>query len=357
MSPNKEMIKAEASRLGFSFIGFSKPGQTPHFSHFKEWARIESHMGLDFLTKKYVFDARNDPSILLENVLTVITVGIAYQPNNSAENCSQTKDKYGIIASYACLPDYHHLLREKAQELIGFINKIQNSKIRSRFFVDSGPVMEKDFAFASGLGWIGKNSLLISPHFGSYCLLGCLFLDIELPSDKPVTKDLCMNCEACIQACPTKAINQDKTINSNRCISFLTTLYKGEIDSLLSKKIGNRVFGCDVCQTACPLNAINRNKDLIQQISIKPIIDNKIDLISELLLDGREYLSKYSFTTLAKLPQDLFLRNIIIAIGNSDLKEFLIPLSRLLENQSSSIVHNAVKTAIASIKSGISKED
>jgi epoxyqueuosine reductase len=355
MSSTKEMIKAEAIRLGFSFVGFSKPERTPHFSKFEEWVQMGNHEGLDFLSKKYVLDARNNPSILLENARTVITVGIAYQPN-LAESFSQVNNGQGIIASYACLPDYHHLLKEKAKELIGFIAKLQNSKIKSVFFVDSGPVMEKDFAYTSGLGWIGKNSLFLSPTFGSYCLLGCLFLDIELSPNKPVNDDLCRNCEVCIQACPTNAIYQNKTINSDRCISFLTTKYKGEIDGYLSNKIGNRVFGCDVCQTVCPLNSINRNNDLIQQIEIKPIINKKINLVSELFMDDKEYLFKYFLTTIAKFPHELFLRNIIIAIGNSNIKEFLIPLSRMLEIHTSPMIQNTSIRAIESIKSDSSKE-
>jgi epoxyqueuosine reductase len=357
MSLTKEMIKAEALRLGFSFIGFSMPVQTLHFSQYNAWVHSENHPGMDFLSKQYVFEARQNPSILLENVRTVITLGIAYQPQNLPNINPQSKKEQGIIASYACLPDYHDVLKEKSQALISFINKNGSAKIRSRFFVDSGPVMEKDFAFTSGLGWIGKNSLFISPYFGSYCLLGCLFIDFELLPDRALNKDLCIDCEICIQSCPTKAICHNKTINANRCISFLTTRYKGEIDDSLSKRIGNKVFGCDICQTVCPLNSINRNIDNTQQNNNVSIIDNKIDLISELFLDEKQFFAKYSRTTISKYPHELFLRNIIIAMGNSRNEDFLTPLIRTWENQTSQIIRNAAIKAIELLKSGISTEE
>ena len=226
----KEKIKAEAIRLGFSFIGFAKPQQTPHYFQFEAWLGEERPAGLDYLGKKYVIDARKQPACLLENARTVITVGLAYpKPANGMGSENPDNAKYGELASYACLPDYHHWLKDKAKELVSFIKSIQSPSLNSRFFVDSGPVMEKDFAFLSGLGWIGKNSLLISPVFGSYCLLGCLFVDFELQPDCPDETDKCGECEICINACPTGAITSKRTINAKRCISYLTTSSKGII--------------------------------------------------------------------------------------------------------------------------------
>ena len=353
----KEEIKAEALRLGFSLIGFSKPQQTPHFNQFDTWLKKGSHCNVDYLGKKYVREARYQPAILLENVKTVITLGIAFCNLEEVQDTFQQEKKdQGILASYACLPDYHQLFKEKSKELISFIKRVQSPSIKSKFFVDSGPVMEKDFAYLSGLGWIGKNSLFISPFFGSFCLLGCLFVDIELQPDHPDETDLCGDCEICIKACPTGAININRTIKASRCISFLTTNPKGVIPFELRQKIGNKVFGCDICQIVCPLNSSESNIINQQKFGIKPIIVNRIDLLSELFFSEKEYLAKYSKTPIAKLPHELFLRNLLIAIGNSGSIEFFDPLTNLLINDPSPIVRTTTAWALATIDSELSKD-
>ena len=353
----KEKIKAEALRLGFSFIGFSKPQQTPHFHQFDTWIKEGNHNGLDYLGKKYVLDARYQPAILLENVKTVITLGIAFcNLEEVQETVQQVKMEQGLLASYACLPDYHHLLKEKSKELITFIKGIQSPSIKSKFFVDSGPVMEKDFAYLSGLGWIGKNSLFISPAFGSFCLLGCLFVDFELQPDNRDETDLCENCEACIQACPTEAINNNRTIKASRCISFLTTNTKGVIPFELRQKIGNKVFGCDICQIVCPLNSTESNTVNQKKFGIKTIIVNRIDLLLELFFSEKEYIAKYSRTPVAKLSHVLFLRNLLIAIGNSGSIKFFDPLRNLLNNHPSPIIRATTAWALATIDSELSKD-
>ena len=352
----KEKIIAEALRLGFSFIGFSKPWQTPHFPQFESWIKAGNHDGLDYLGKKYVLDARNQPAILLNNAGTVITLGISYQKPAGLEDYRNPNDKrYGLLAGYACLPDYHRLMKEKSKELIGFLSLTQNSPVKTKFFVDSGPVMEKDFAYLSGLGWIGKNSLFFSPGYGSFCLLGCLFADIELPADKPDDTDLCGNCEQCIQACPTGAINNNRTINTSQCISYLTTSHKGVFPFELRHQVGNKVFGCDVCQNVCPLNS-DLPKSNYQNIGIKPILKNKINLLYELSFSEKEYIAKYSKTPVAKLPYELFLRNLIIAIGNSCAGVFFDPLSKLILCHPSPVIRGTSAWALAAIALDRSKD-
>ena len=353
----KEKIKAETLRLGFSFIGFSKPEQTPHFPQFEMWIKKGSHNGLDYLNKKYVMDARRQPSILLNNTGTVITLGISYQVQEdlvSSENLNTINS--GYLAAYACLPDYHHLLKEMSKELLSFIKRIQSPLIKSKFFVDSGPVMEKDFAYLSGLGWIGKNSLFISPTFGSYCLLGCLFIDLKLQPDQPDETDLCGDCEICIKTCPTGAINNNRTLNVSQCISNLTTSHKGVIPFELRHSIGKNVFGCDICQKVCPLNRTLLNNETRQDFAIKPIIENRIDLLSELLFCEKEYQSKYSKTPVAKLPHELFLRNLITVIGNSGLMEFIDPLTKMLRDHPSPIIRATTAWAIAALDSNQSRD-
>lgn len=346
----KEKIKAGALRLGFSFIGFSKPVQTPHFSGYESWVKGSHPDELDYLSKKYVVDARNRPAVLLQNARSVITLGIAYsKPEDSRGFGNNENNFHGQIASYACLPDYHQWLKNKSKELISFIKNENSRVINTRFFVDSGPVMEKDFAYLSGLGWIGKNSLFISPVFGSFCLLGCLFVDIDLYPDQPDETDLCGVCEVCIRTCPTNAITENRTIIASRCISFLTTNYKGEIPRELNKKIGIKVFGCDICQKVCPLNSGEVRFNSQQGNDFRPIIENKIDLLSELFFAEDMYKAKYAGTPVAKLPFELFQRNLIIALGNSGRAECIDPLTKILHDHPSRILKEASKWAIASL--------
>ena len=350
MNSLKEQIKAEALRLGFSFIGFSRPQQTPHFANYKNWLMGSQPEELDYLKKDYVVVARKNPAILLENAQTVIVLGIAY-PNPDSTIIKDNSDKkgFGQIASYACLPDYHRWLKERARELEKFIRSIDNPGLKTRVFVDSGPVMEKDFAFQAGLGWVGKNSLFISAIFGSFCLLGCLYVDLKLEPDMQNNNDLCGACELCIQSCPTGAIFNDRTINASRCISFLTTNYKRAIPPELCGKIGKQVFGCDICQTVCPINNRESFTNSQKENRLSPIIENRVDLSNELFLGEQLFLKKYSETPLAKLPHEIFLRNLIIAAGNSGEYAFFEPLERLRGSHSSSIIQSTAEWAIASL--------
>ena len=350
MNSLKDQIKAEASRLGFSFTGFSRPQQTPHFANYKNWLKGSQLEELDYLKKDYVVVARKNPAVLLENAQTVIVLGIAY-PNQKSTIFKGISDKkrFGQIASYACLPDYHRWFKDHARKLEKFIRSLDNPGLKTRVFVDSGPVMEKDFAYQAGLGWIGKNSLLISPIFGSFCLLGCLFVDLKLEPDMQNNNDLCGACDLCIQSCPTGAIFNDRTINASRCISFLTTNYKGAISSELCGKIGKQVFGCDICQTVCPINNRVSFTNSQKKNRLSPIIENQMDLSNELFLGEQLFLKKYSETPIAKLPYEVFLRNLIIAAGNSDEDVFVEPLERMRRSHSSSIIQSTAEWAIASL--------
>jgi epoxyqueuosine reductase len=346
----REKIKAEASRLGFSFTGFSKPTQTPHFLKYESWLFNTRPDELDYLGKKYVVESRKNPTTLLNDAKTVITLGCAYQKTqvlNDFDN--HDSEKYGMIAAYACLPDYHFWLKSRVKALITYIERIYDSDVKSKFFVDSGPVMEKDFAYLSGLGWIGKNSLFISPVFGSYCLLGCLFINIELQPDQLSEIDLCGDCEMCINACPTGAINQGRTINANKCIAFLTTNYKGIISPEQCRMVGNNIFGCDICQNVCPINNRQLTTDNLQKMGLKPIIQNKIHLASELNIRKEIYSAKYSNTPLSKFPFELFIRNLIIALGNSGKYEFIESLNELIRIHPTPIVRATASWALTSL--------
>ncbi len=351
MDFRKEKIRAEALRLGFSFIGFTNPRQTPHFSAYEDWLHEPQPEELGYLKKKYVLDARKEPRVILEGVRTVIVLGLAYPKSTLPIPTRFAKSKkFGRIAAYACLPDYHRWFKDRSGKLVSFMKTLYPSSDKMKLFVDSGPVMEKDFAFQAGLGWIGKNSLFISPFFGSFCLLGCLFVDLDLEQDFPDETDLCGKCDLCIRYCPTQAISDNRRIKASRCISFLTTNAMGDIPDQLCEKIGDHVFGCDICQSVCPLNLDKPILKIKQKEIPALIINNMVDLRKELEMNERSYLEKYSLTPIGKLPYEIFLRNLIIAVGNTGERSFIGPMKNMIKVHSSSIIHSTAHWAIESLK-------
>lgn len=215
--------------------------------HLKNWLEKEMHGEMDYMARN--LDKRLDPRLLFENAKTIIVVLQNYFPLETQ------KDKEApVLSKYAYGTDYHFVLKDKLKKLLQYIqNEIQ--QCNGRPFVDSAPVLEKAWARRAGLGWIGKHSNLISPEHGSFFFIGELILDIELPYDIPeLVRDRCGKCTKCIDACPTKAIVADKTVDARKCISYQTIELKGDLDKNLKGKFENRVFGCDICQDVCPWN-------------------------------------------------------------------------------------------------------
>jgi len=313
----KEWIKAEAKRLGFSFIGVSAPLKTPHFENYLRWAEGSHQISLDYLAKDYVINGRRNPKSLLDGVTSVIVAGIHYQPTIGLSDISSIKaGTTGLIASYATLPDYHTKIRGMLKELVHNIEGSLDNKIKYKIYIDSGPVMEKDFAFQAGLGWIGRNSLLISPQFGSYCLLGCLFTDVEIDPDIPLDGDICTGCSACIDACPTQCIFSDRTLNVEKCISYLTIEQDRNLPDVLGQRNYSWIFGCDICQLVCPVNLrISGNTSGMPADPVQSIIPQSLILESELTLNQDEFFRRYSNTPVFHIGYDRFRENLQVALS------------------------------------------
>jgi epoxyqueuosine reductase len=181
--------------------------------------------------------------------------------------------------------------------------------------------MEKDFAMQAGLGWIGKNSLLITPQFGSYCLLGCLFIDLDLPSDTPMSGDVCDGCEICIRACPTDCINQNRTIQADRCISYQTIENPLEIPRYLTEKMDGWVFGCDICQMVCPENRKAAAKAQDISAAQKPLIPQSVKLSELESIHGDKFVEIFAGTPVTRVGFNNFQRNILNASSNQKKKQ------------------------------------
>jgi epoxyqueuosine reductase len=250
------LIKARAAELGFSGCGISAATiLEAEASRLERWLKAGRHGKMGYMENN--FDKRIDPRKLVEGAKSVISVLHNYFP---AEK--QVNPEAPVLSKYAYGTDYHFIVKDKLKQLLSFMNE-SIGEVNGRAFCDSAPVLDRAWAARSGLGWIGKNTNLLTKGSGSFFFIGELIVDIDLPADAPV-KDYCGNCRRCIDACPTGAILAPRELDARKCISYLTIEFRDDLPEGMRDKMGNRVFGCDICQDVCPWNkkAIPHNEPL-----------------------------------------------------------------------------------------------
>ena len=261
MINNKEkytqLIKAEAHRLGFLSCGISKAGfleeEAPRLEN---WLNNQMNGQMSYMENH--FDKRLNPTLLVDDAKSVISLLLNYYPSEL-----QNEDSYKI-SKYAYGQDYHHVIKEKLKELLHFI-QTEIGEVSGRAFVDSAPVLDKAWAAKSGLGWVGKNSNLITQKVGSFYFIAELIIDLELDYDAPTT-DHCGSCTACLDACPTEAIVAPYVVDGSKCISYFTIELKDNLPQEMKGKFDDWMFGCDICQDVCPWNRFSKphNEPLFQ---------------------------------------------------------------------------------------------
>ncbi len=254
MKSHRALVKEIALDLGFSYCGISKADfLSDEAKHLDTWLKRRYQGKMDYLERH--FDKRLDPRKLVPGAKSVISLLYNYAPKKNETDKSPYK-----IARYAYGRDYHFVIKDK---LVQFMDRMKVSigNVEGRVFVDSAPVHERAWAAKSGLGWIGKNTLLINKNSGSYFFLAELILDLKLESDGPI-KDYCGTCTKCMDACPTDAISEPYIVDGSRCISYLTIELKDEIPNEFRNKMEGWTFGCDICQEVCPWNRFSQpNKE------------------------------------------------------------------------------------------------
>lgn len=247
-----QILKSTAKRLGFDYCGIAKAefleSEAPRL---EEWLNRSYQGKMAYLANH--FDKRLDPTKLVEGAKTVVSLIYNYYPEKQLPH--QPSDIK--LAKYAYGADYHDVIRAKLTEFLKVLRE-EIGEINGRSFVDSAPVMERQWAQRAGLGWIGKNSLLLNRQMGSFFFLAELIIDLEATPDMPLTKDYCGTCTACMDACPTDAIVQPEVIDASKCISYLTIELKEAIPNEFAAKMENWVFGCDICQDVCPWNRFSK---------------------------------------------------------------------------------------------------
>lgn len=243
------LIKSESKRLGFLSCGISKADfleqEAPRL---ESWLKKGMHGQMSYMENH--FDKRLDPRLLVEDAKSVVSLLLNYYPSEI-----QNQDAYKI-SKYAYGQDYHFVIKDKLKDMLKFIQQ-EIGDVNGRVFVDSAPVLDKAWAAKSGLGWIGKNSNLITKQVGSFYFIAELIIDLELEYDNPTT-DHCGSCTACIDACPTQAIVEPYVVDGSKCISYFTIELKEQIPNEMKGQFDNWMFGCDVCQDVCPWNRFSK---------------------------------------------------------------------------------------------------
>jgi epoxyqueuosine reductase len=313
-----EAVKAEARRLGFDLVGVTTPEPPPHFAFYENWLAQGRHGEMHYLATPRARQRRAGPRSILPGCRSILVLGVRYTPPEAGApvDAAEGSGPRGRLAAYAWGQDYHDLLPERLKALADFIQEQAGAPVPNRWYTDTGPILERDLAQRAGLGWAGKNSLLIHPELGSYFFLAEILLGIDLEPDPPFTPDHCGSCRRCLEACPTGCILPDRSLDARRCISYLTIELKGPIPAELRPQLGEWVFGCDICQQVCPWN--ERFAAPVEQAALTPLpgLANP-DLIEELSLTPDAFNRKFKGAPVKRTKRRGYLRNVAVALGNT----------------------------------------
>ena len=305
-------IKLWGRELGFQQVGIASIDLGEHEAHLQRWLDAGYQGEMDYMASHG--SKRSHPDELVPGTLRVVSLRMDYLPGDTrmAEQLASPEKAY--VSRYALGRDYHKLIRKRLQQLA---ERVQEAigPFGYRAFVDSAPVLEKAVAERAGLGWIGKNTLVINRKAGSWFFLGELFVDLPLPVDPPHTSEHCGRCSACLDICPTKAFVAPYVLDARRCISYLTIELKGAIPEDLRPLIGNRVFGCDDCQIVCPWNRFARPSE---QGDFRPRHQlDSAELASLFRWNEEEFLSRTEGSPLRRAGYERWLRNLAVGLGNA----------------------------------------
>lgn len=323
-------IREEASAQGFDLCRITLPGSIPRAPERLATFLDDSHHGtMEWMAETK--ERRADPKVLWSDVRSIVMFGLNYGPDEDPRYLQSMTDK-AAISVYARNRDYHDVIKGRLKEIATRFAARAGEDVK--VFVDTAPVMEKPLAEAAGLGWQGKHTNLVSRAHGSWLFLGSLFTTADLLIDEPET-DHCGKCRACLDACPTAAFPIPYRLDARRCISYLTIEHKGPIDLEFRPLIGNRIYGCDDCLSACPWNKFAASSS---EMKLKAREDLKEPSIAFLLtLDDPAFRAFFSGSPVKRIGRDRFVRNVLIAAGNSTDPQF-IPQCRALADDPSPVV-------------------
>jgi epoxyqueuosine reductase len=305
-----EDLRSEASRLGFSRVGIAAAGRPPHHDLFRNWLDRGYAGAMEAWLRRHE-PLRGDPSLLLPGARSVIVLATDYS-GSATDHPAETVGR-GRVSRYARGDDYHGLLRKRLNALGSWLER-RAPGCRTRGVVDSAPLAERDFGWLGGLGWFGKNTMLIHPAAGSFFFLSALVADVELPVDEPIRVDHCGTCTSCIDACPTGALVEPRVLDARKCISTLTIEDRGPVPPALREGMGAWVFGCDICQDVCPWN---RHAPATNEPAFAARNDESTLSLTELLqLDDAGFRIRFQGSPILRATRCGLARSAAIALGN-----------------------------------------
>lgn len=336
-----EQIRQWSRELGFQQIGISDIDLSVHQQHLDRWLANEFHGEMEFMAKHG--SKRSHPEQLLPGTFRVISVRMDYLPDEQHALAQLNNPDQAYISRYALGRDYHKLMRKRLAKLAERISEVAGHH-NSRAFVDSAPVLERGLAEKAGLGWIGKNTMLINSQAGSWFFLGEIYTDLALPIDSPQQTTHCGSCNACITECPTGAIVAPNQVDARRCISYLTIELKGSIPEPLRPLIGNRIYGCDDCQLVCPWNKF-ANTSTEADFQPRHHLDSA-SLIELFNWSETDFLTHTEGSAIRRIGYERWLRNIAVALGNAPPSIVTLTALERRREHPSSVVREHVSWAI-----------
>lgn len=312
-------LRVRAKALGFDAFGITSASARPDLKQKLDAALARGwHGEMDWMAE--TAERRSSPTALWGDVRSVVMLGINYGPDRDPLEALEQKDR-GAISVYARNRDYHEIIKGKLKELAGLLSRRSGAKVK--VFVDTAPVMEKPLAEAAGLGWQGKHTVLVSRDYGSWLFLGAIFTDADLPTDAP-HEESCGSCTRCLDICPTNAFPAPFQLDARRCLAYLNIEHRGPIPVEFRAAMGNRIYGCDDCLAVCPWNKF---ASVAKESRLQAREELNAPPLSELAaLDDAGFRSLFAGSPIKRIGHARFLRNVLIAVGNS-ADEGLAPLA------------------------------
>ena len=331
-TPIEDRIKAEAKAHGFSLVGIAPATAADGFGRFCDWLDRGFAGEMDYLQEHR--ENRRHPAAVLEEVRSVVMLGMEYGGENS-----------GGVAKYAQHRDYHPFLWKKLNAMRDWL-AVEVPGSVSHGATDSAPLLERDFARRAGLGWFGKNTMLINKHRGSFFIIAAFLTSLDLQPDAPHMASHCGTCTACLDACPTQAFPEPGILDARKCISYLTIELRGAIPLELREGVGDWLFGCDVCQDVCPWNRDSPNENPAFPTDPALILLNPIEILS---LTKRQFLKRFEKTSIGRTRRTGLLRNAAIVLGNTG-DEQAIPALKQASQDTDPVIAEAARWALQRIQ-------
>jgi epoxyqueuosine reductase len=302
-APDPRRIKAQAFALGFDLAGIVRLGPAGTFPAFERWLARGMAGEMRWLSRDAAL--RRDTRLPHRGAKSAIVVALDYGGRQPA----------GTLARYARGRDYHGVMKERLRHLLKWLETETGSAVSGRPYVDTGPILERDLARLAGLGWFGKNTMLINPKRGSFLFLGALFVDVELEADESFAEEHCGTCHRCIDACPTSAILEGGVLDATRCIAYLTIEKRGAIPAEWRPAIGTLVYGCDICQDVCPWNVRFASEAKDPELTTGSL-EGSPDPVALLRMDTADFQRRFGGTAVTRAGRQGLSRNAAIALGN-----------------------------------------